>query len=272
MIDLNDNESKLISNSNATSGAHLPAKFAVAERKSSDFLIFIQLFYSTIDSFTSTGYGNIMPRIPVNMFLRGLTCWLGRIYFGIYLGLGGDILGTQIDAVHSEYLLLRERIQKYLAHCGLNSNRFEYVCSILDAQYQKTRYLDIKATLNGSVMMPALRRQFYDSAMGETVKASSVFKGVSNDCVAEICERALNIEHYFTGNVIQEALTPFLGTCIILDGSCTVNSEDVMVDGDTMNGKSLFQGGLASYQIKAFSDCEIIRVDKDVLNSVLDTS
>jgi len=269
LFDLNDKEGKLVSNTDAN-GAHSTAEFAVAERKSSDFLIFIQLFYSTIDSFTSTGYGNIMPRIPINMFLRGLTCWLGRIYFGIYLGLGGDILGAQIDAVHSEYLLLRERIKKYLSHSGLPSNRFEYVCSILDAQYQKTRYLDIKATLNGSVMMPALRRQFYDSAMGASVKASTVFKGISDDCCAEICERALNIEHYFTGNVIQESLTPFLGTCIILDGSCTVNSEQVMIDGDTMNGDMLFQDGMANTQIKAFSDCEIVRVNKDALNQVLE--
>jgi len=270
LIDLNDNEGKLISNTDA-SGAHQTATFAVAERKSSDFLIYIQLFYSTMDSFTSTGYGNIMPRIPINMFLRGLTCWLGRIYFGVYLGLGSDILATQIDAVHSEYLLLRGRIERYLVMTGLDRDRYEYVCSILDAQYQKTRYLDIKATLNGSVMMPALRRQFYDSAMGACVKASAVFKGVTDDCIAEICERALNIEHYFTGNVIQECRTPFLGTCIILDGSCTVNSDQVMIDGDTMYGGRLFDNeSLANHQIKAFSDCEIIRVDSDALSKVLD--
>jgi CRP-like cAMP-binding protein len=241
----------------------------LTERPDVPFYTFTNLFYAVFDSFTSTGFGNLRPRKAGVMLIFSVVCIAGRIFVAALLGLGGDVLEQELHAIHSDYLSLRNRIKHYLRKAGCNDTRVGYVCNFIDADYRKTMHFDIRDTLAGTCISPGLRRDFFFELFGETIKSINFFSDCSNNCISEICDRAASIEYYYAGNIVQEADTAFLGMIIIMKGSLVVDDTHVKVKGDTVFDDIIDRQVPAHLQVKAFSECQIVRLDWQITRAIL---
>merc|ERR1712173_573373 len=154
-------------------------------------------------------------------------------------GLGGDVLEQELHTIHSDYLSLRNRIKHYLRKAGCNDTRVGYICNFIDSDYRKT------------------------------MKSVNFFSNCSHNCIAELCDRAASIEYYYAGNIVQEADTPFLGMIIIMKGSLVVDDNEVKVKGDTVFDEIIDRQVPAHKQVKAFSECQIVRLDWAITRAIL---
>lgn len=230
---------------------------------------FTNLFYAVFDTFTSTGFGNLRPRKAIVMLIFAVMCIAGRIFVAALLGLGGDVLEQELHTIHSDYLSLRNRIKHYLRKAGCNDTRVGYICNFIDSDYRKTMHFDIRDTLAGTCIAPGLRRDFFYELFGETLKSVKFFSNCSHNCIAELCDRAASIEYYYAGNIVQEADTPFLGMIIIMKGSLVVDDHEVKVKGDTVFDEIIDRKVPAHKQVKAFSECQIVRLDWAITRAIL---
>merc|ERR1712167_366818 len=183
---------------------------------------------------------------------------------------GNDILGHEIDRLTSRYLSIRNRIRTYMREMGCEARRYGYICGFIDANFHKTNNFDIKSCLENTAVAPGLRRDFYYELFSSSLKKVRLFEKCSDSCLAEICERACIIEHYFTGNIIQEADTEFMGVIVVMRGSMTIDDESIAITGDAIfDDIAESQCQLAPHQDKAVSECQIIRVDFPVAKEIM---
>merc|ERR1712167_26028 len=144
--------------------------------KSSDFIIFLQYFYSTVDSFTSTGNNNNMrPTSVLHILLHIVLCVLGRYYFVTFLAFGKNTIRERIDNIHIDYSKCKTRIVNYMKKAGchetsLGERKTSYIINTLEGLYLKTKFLDEKILKRN--IMPGLNRKFslleYGDVMRET--------------------------------------------------------------------------------------------------------
>jgi len=267
LLDARDRDGFLMDHNSTTDTWTYPKD--LTERPDVPFYTFTNLFYAVFDSFTSTGFGNLRPRKAAVMFIFSVVCIAGRIFVAALLGLGGDVLEQELHAIHSDYLSLRNRIKHYLRKAGCNDTRVGYVCNFIDADYRKTMHFDIRDTLAGTCISPGLRRDFFFELFGETIKSINFFSNCSNNCISEICDRAASIEYYYAGNIVQEADTAFLGMIIIMKGSLVVDDTHVKIKGDTVFEDIIDRQVPAHLQVKAFSECQIVRLDWQITRAIL---
>jgi hypothetical protein len=237
--------------------------------KSSDLIVFLQYFYSTIDSFTSTGNNtNLRPTSAICILLHIISAFVGRIYFVTFLAFGKNLVQERLDNIHIDYIKLQTRIVNYMKVAGchetsLGERKTSYIISTLEGIYQKTKFFDNKVLTEN--LMPGLRRKFnlfeYGSVMRDT---SEIFNGVSDACIVEIADRAMVIEHYFAGNLIQEVSSVFKGYMVVLEGSCYVDNNNLFVKGDCMYGDFL-----KGVEVRAFSQCKLGLIEHEDLEKIL---
>jgi len=245
--------------------------YANADLKSK-FDLFVNLFYTAFDCLSSAGFGNMGPHMVGNIFILGVVTFIGRVNEAALLGLGNDILGHEIDGLTSNYLSIRNRIRTYMREMGCEAKRYGYICGFIDASFNKTNYFKLNTCLENTAVAPGLRRDFYYELFANSLKKVDLFKGCSDSCLAEICERACKIEYYFAGNIVQEADTDFMGIIVLMKGSMTIDDESVAIEGDAIFEDIAEKSGndaLAPQQVKAFSECQIVRVNYQVASEIM---
>ena len=157
---------------------------------------------------------------------------------------------------------------------GCEARRIGYICGFIDASFHKTTNFDIQSCLEDAAVAPGLRRDFYYELFSSSLKKVALFEKCDDSCLAEICERACIIEHYFPGNIIQEADTEFMGVIVVMRGSMTIDDEGIAITGDAIFDDIAVKtehdiNFLAPQQVKAFSECQIIRVDYRVARRIM---
>lgn len=237
--------------------------------KSSDLIVFLQYFYSTIDSFTSTGNNtNLRPTSAVCILLHIISAFLGRIYFVTFLAFGKNLIQERLDNIHIDYIKLQTRIVNYMKVAGchetnLGERKTSYIIQTLEGIYQKTKFLDNKVLTDN--LMPGLRRKFNLFEFGSVMRDNSeIFNGLSDACIVEIADRAMVIEHYFAGNLIQEVSSVFKGYMIVLEGSCYVDNNNLFVKGDCM-----YDDFLKGVEVRAFSQCKLGLIEHEDLEKII---
>jgi len=185
-----------------------------------------------------------------------------------FLAFGKNLVQERLDNIHIDYIKIQTRIVNYMKLTGchetkLGERKTSYVISTLEGLYQKTKFFDSK-TLTDNIM-PGLKRKFnlleYGSVMRDT---SEIFNGVSDSCIAEIADRAMTIEHYFAGNMIQEISSVFNGVMVVLEGSCYVDNNNLFVKGDC-----LYDDFLKGVEVRAFSTCKLGLIEQEDLEKIL---
>jgi len=240
--------------------------------KSSDIVIFLQYFYSTIDSFTSTGNNgasHLQPKTATQIILHIVLCMVGRIYFLYFIAFGKNITESRLEDIHTEYTKIHTRIVNYIKKTGCHESRLgerktSYLLNTLQGIYHKTKFLDDKTITDD--LMPGLKNKFCEVEYGQVIRdRSEIFKGISDVCVSEIAGRIMKTEHYFAGNLIQEVNNQFEGFVVVLEGSLFVDNSQMFIKGDC-----LFDDYLRNFEVRAFTSCKIGLITSDDLCELLE--
>jgi len=241
------------------------------QTKSNDVVIFLQYFYSSIDSFTSTGQNgaNLQPTTAFHIILHIILCITGRIYFLYFIAFGKNITEARLENIHTEYTKIHTRIVNYIKKTGchetkLGERKTSYLLNTLECLYHKTKFLDDKKITDD--VMPGLKKKFCQVEYAKVIRdRSEIFKGISDVCVAEIASRIMKTEHYLAGNLIQEVNDHFEGFIVVLEGSIFVDNTQLFIKGDT-----LFDDYLRNFEIRAFSSSKIGLITSDDLCELLE--
>lgn len=239
--------------------------------KSNDIVIFLQYFYSSIDSFTSTGNNgasHLQPTSTFHIILHIVLCMTGRIYFLYFIAFGKNITESRLEDIHTEYTKIHTRIVNYIKKTGCHETRLgerktSYLLNTLQGIYHKTKFLDDKKITED--LMPGLKNKFCEVEYGQVMRnRSDIFKGVSDVCISEIAGRIMKTEHYLAGNLIQEVNNQYEGFVVVLEGSCIVDNSQMFIKGDC-----LYDDYLRNFEIRAFSSCKIGLITSDDLCELL---
>lgn len=237
--------------------------------KKSDMIIFLQYFYSTVDSFTSTGNNSnpaLRPKSTFHILLHIILTVFGRYYFVTFLAFGKNVVQDRLDTMHVNYTKTQTRVLNYMKKAGchetwLGERKTSYILSTLQGIYQKTKFLESDKILSENVM-PGLKRKFNLLEFGNTMReTSTILKGVSDSCIVEVIEKSMCVENYFAGNLVHEVKTKFEGIVVVLEGTCYVDNNQLFIKGDC-----LYDDFLRNFEVRAFSNCKLGWISLEEVN------
>jgi CRP-like cAMP-binding protein len=204
--------------------------------------------------------------------LTSVNAICGQVMMGLVLGLSRDIADSAISSFEAKYVNLRNRILTMLQYFDVSEYYQRYITGYIDANYLRCNNNNIKDTLKGHVVPPAVLSDLYYNLIGAQLKHIYVFEGMSDNSIREIASRASDLENYFSGHIIQNQGTQLDGILLVLTGSVILGKRGIAVAGDVIFAHH-FQYDVpkvAETNVYAYTRSEIIKLNKNMLLEILE--
>lgn len=167
----------------------------------SDAARYLDALYWCVSTLTTVGFGDIVPRTPVQKLYAIGVMFLG---VGVYAFLIGNIasLLTTLDPLRAAHDQQRERVGAFMRYRGLPAGLRQRVQAYLDFVWDEGLAVDEEATL--STLPPGLREELALHLRRDLVRGVPLFAGASEAFVRDI---ALQMQSFVAlpGDVLVRA-------------------------------------------------------------------